>query len=141
MGHTPFGYRIENGKAVVDEAQAEQIRKLYEGYLSGLALTEAAKVAGLNLYHGSTKRMMQNRHYLGDEYYDAIIDKDTFEKAEAERIKRAGALDRIFEEKEPDPSEQPTVFSIGSVMKKYDDPFKQAEYAYSLIESEAGHDE
>lgn len=141
MGHTPFGYRIENGKAVVDEAQAEQIRKLYEGYLSGLALMDAAKAAGLNLYHGSAKRMMQNRHYLGDEYYDAIIDRDTFEKAEAERQKRALALGRIFEEKEPDLPKLPATFSIGSAMKKYDDPFKQAEYAYSLIESEAGDDE
>lgn len=136
MGHTPYGYRIENGKAVVDEVQAEQIRKLYEGYLSGLALMEAAKAAGLNLYHGSAKRMMQNTHYLGDEYYDAIIDRETFEKAEAERVKRAEALGRIFEEKESALPQQPTAFTIGTVMKKYNDPFKQAEYAYSLIESE-----
>ena len=27
MGHTPFGYRIENGKAVIDEAAASQVRK------------------------------------------------------------------------------------------------------------------
>lgn len=68
MGHTPYGYRIENGKAVVDEDQAAQIRKIYEGYLGGLALMEAAKAAGLKLYHGSAKRMMQNRHYIGDDY-------------------------------------------------------------------------
>lgn len=35
MGHTPFGYRIENGKAVVNEEQAAQIQKMYEGYLGG----------------------------------------------------------------------------------------------------------
>ena len=136
MGHTPYGYRIENGKAVVDEVQVEQIRKLYEGYLSGLSLMEAAKAAGLNLYHGSAKRMMQNNHYLGDEYYDAIIDRDTFDKVEKERIKRAEALGRVFEIKETVLLEKPTTFTIGTVSKRYDDPFKQAEYAYSLIESE-----
>lgn len=32
MGHTPFGYRIENGKAVIDEATAAQVRDLYKNY-------------------------------------------------------------------------------------------------------------
>lgn len=65
MGHTPYGYWIENGKAVVDEDQAAQIRRMYAGYLRGLALMDAAKEAGLKLYHGSAKRMMQNRLTLG----------------------------------------------------------------------------
>lgn len=47
MGHTPFGYRIENGKAVIDEAAAAQVRDLCKNYLSGLSLTNAAKEAGL----------------------------------------------------------------------------------------------
>ena len=74
MGHTPFGYRIENGKAVIDEAAAAQVRDLYKNYLSGLSLTNAAKEAGLNLLHAGAKRMMLNRHYLGDDFYPAIID-------------------------------------------------------------------
>lgn len=37
MGHTPFGYRIEHGKAVIDEAAAAQVRDLYKNYLSGLS--------------------------------------------------------------------------------------------------------
>ena len=48
MGHTPYGYRIENGKAVIDEAAATQVRELYKNYLSGLSLTNAAKKAGLD---------------------------------------------------------------------------------------------
>ena len=34
MGHTPYGYRIENGKAVIDEAAATQVRELYKNYLT-----------------------------------------------------------------------------------------------------------
>ena len=49
MGHTPFSYRIENGKAVIDDAAAAQVRELYKNYLSGLSLTNAAKEAGLKL--------------------------------------------------------------------------------------------
>lgn len=136
MGHTPYGYRIENGKAVVNEEQAAQIQTLYEGYLGGLALMEAAKAAGLKLYHGSAKRMMQNRHYLGDDYYPAIISKDIFDAALAEQQKRAKVLGRVFELKEAEAAPPAMRFTISGVTQKYEDPFKQAEYAYGLIESE-----
>lgn len=140
MGHTPYGYKIENGRAVIVERQAEQIRELYEGYLSSLALMQAAKKAGLHLYHGSAKRMMQNAHYLGDAYYPAIIERGTFDKVEAELMKRAEKLGRIFEEKEQAAPESPIRFTIGTVKQKYDDPFKQAEYTYGQIESEVTED-
>lgn len=140
MGHTPYGYCIENGKAVVNEEQAAQIRKLYEGYLGGLALMEAAKEAGLKLYHGSAKRMMQNRHYLGDDYYPVIINQNTFDAALAEQQKRAKALGRVYEPMEAETLPPVMRFTIGKVMKKYEDPFKQAEYAYGLIESEESVD-
>lgn len=140
MGHTPYGYRIENGKAIVNEEQAAQIQKMYEGYLSGLALMEAAKAAELKLYHGSAKRMMQNRHYLGDDYYPAIIDRDTFDAALTEQQKRAKTLGRVFEPKEAETLPPVMRFTIGRVMRKYEDPFKQAEYAYGLIEREENAD-
>ncbi len=47
MGHTPYGYRIEDGKAVVDEKTSEQVKELFSGYLAGLSLKEAAKKAGI----------------------------------------------------------------------------------------------
>ena len=53
MGHTPYGYQIENGQAVVDEAATATIRELDKNYLSGMALSDAAKKAGLNTYHGT----------------------------------------------------------------------------------------
>ncbi len=43
MGHTPFGYKIENGCAVVDEAAAGQIRQIFQFYLEGDSLATAAK--------------------------------------------------------------------------------------------------
>ena len=94
MGHTPFSYRIENGKAVIDEAAAAQVRDLYKNYLSGLSLTNAAKEAGLNLLHSGAKRMMLNRHYLGDDFYPSIIDPASFDAVSAELNKRSTRLGR-----------------------------------------------
>ena len=47
MSHTPFGYRIRKGKAVIDEPAAEKIRQLYKNYLTGMSLENAAKEAGI----------------------------------------------------------------------------------------------
>jgi hypothetical protein len=136
MSHVPYGYRIENGKAVIDEEKAEQVRKLYKGYLSGLAYVIAAEAAGLKLYHGGAKRMMQNKHYIGDDYYPVIIDKETFDAAEAERVKRQVKLGRVFDDKPAKASKATTKFTMPNVQNKYDDPYRQAEYVYSLIERE-----
>ena len=86
MGHTPYGYSIENGCATIKEDEANKIRKLYENYLSGMALAKAAAAAGIETYHGTAKRLMENRHYLGDDFYPAIIDQVTFDKAAAIRL-------------------------------------------------------
>ena len=98
MSHVPYGYRIENGKAVIDEEKAKQVKKIYKAYLSGLAYVPAAEAAGLKLYHTGAKKMMQNKHYLGDDYYPAIIDNETFVAAEAERVKRQAKLGRVFDD-------------------------------------------
>ncbi|WP_373844785.1 recombinase [Clostridium sp.] len=137
MSHIPYGYSIENGKALIDEEKANKVKNLFLGYLRGLSLLAAAKEAGIDTYHGTAGKMLRNRRYLGDDYYPAIIDRDTFEKAEAERIKRAAALGRVWEEKETvEEPYFPTTFKVGVVEQKYSNPLKQAEYAYSLIESE-----
>lgn len=141
MAHIPYGYKIIDGKAVVDEEQAKNIRKFYEGYISGLALTAAAEKVGLKLFHGSAGRMLRNRHYLGDDFYPAIIDKETFDKAEEMRIARAGSLGRIRELEKQAKPEAMVRFTMPGVQLKYTDPFAQAEYAYGLIESDGREDE
>lgn len=136
MGHTPFGYRIENGKAVIDEAAAAQVRDLYKNYLSGLSLTNAAKASGLNLLHSGAKRMMLNRHYLGDDFYPAIIDPASFDAVSAELNKRSTHLGRNDRHIAPSIKRPPTAFRLGDITENYENPVRQAEYLYSLIESE-----
>ena len=136
MGHTPYGYRIVDGRAVIDEAAATQIRELYKNYLSGLSLTNAAKEARLDLLHSGAKRMMRNKHYLGDDFYPAIIDKDSFDAVEVELNKRSTKLGRNNRYSAPKVKRPPTAFRLGDITENYDNPIRQAEYLYSLIESE-----
>ena len=136
MKHTPYGYRIVNGEAVIDDVKAEQIRRLFELYLDGAGLATCSKETGINKTHASIGRILRDEKYLGTEFYPAIIDKELFDATEAERMKRAKALGRIYEYQEDGQEVKLHQYRLGKVEQKFDDPFKQTEYAYSQIERE-----
>lgn len=133
-GHTPFGYRIENGAAVVNEEEAGQIRKLCAGYLDGLGMSAAARAAGLTVPHASVKLLMLNPHYGGDDFYPAILDRKMQDEIEAERRKRSKRMGRDGKAATHKPARPPgTMFWMEEVAQSFDDPYRQAEYLYSLI--------
>ncbi len=86
------------------------------------------------------------RHYneigllIPEQVDELIIDKETFDKAEEIRMSRAKALGRVWELEEKKDILFPTNFTMPAVKKVSDDPFEQAAYAYSLIESEVDGD-
>ena len=133
---TLYGYRIKNGKACIDKEKAAKVQKLFDGYISGLSLRTSALEAGIDTFHGSAGRMLKNEKYMGTEYYPAIVDEETFQKAQIERENRAVKLGRVREVEEDLQIISPTKFCLKSQEIMFDDPFKQAEYAYSMIESE-----
>lgn len=133
---TLFGYTIKNGKAYIDKEKAAKVQKLFDGYISGLALRAAALEAGIDTFHGSAGRMLQNKKYMGTDFYPTIISEEIFVKAQSERENRAVKLGRVREVEEDLPIISPIKFRWKSNEIMFDDPFKQAEYAYSMIESE-----
>ncbi len=138
MARTLYGYRIENGMAVIDEEAAGKLRQLYANYLSGRTLETAAKEAGIDTYHTTAKNLMRNKRYLGDDFYPAIIDEQVFQATQAELMRRAtalGRMDRVSKERE---LTIPTSFSMGEIEEYFDNPATQAEYVYSRIKSEVG---
>jgi hypothetical protein len=132
-----YGYEMKNGAAVIDQAAAKKIRKLYQNYLSGMTLSRAAETAGINTWHGSVSRILDNRHYLGDAFYPALIDPSTFDQAAEERIRRARKLGRTKGKSKKNLEHiPPTRFHRLPSDKAFENPKEQAEYLYSLIESE-----
>ena len=140
MSHMPFGYRIENGIAVIDEENAAKVRLLYQSYLAGQSLANAAKTAGIKAFHKNISDTLQNVRYLGDDFYPAIIDSDTFTKVGTEIIRRAVKLGRVFERKAKPVPVIPTAFQIRPVKQQFEDPFEQAAFVYSLIQIEVPND-
>lgn len=136
MLHTPFGYDIVGGTAVINEADAEKVRKICENYLSGMSFIKAAADVGMEMKHSGVKRLIQNPRYLGDDFYPAILTKEIVQAVEEERLRRDAEYKGTRKRKDPVKHTVFTKFRMERPQKLYDDPIKQIEYAYSLIESE-----
>lgn len=94
MAHVPYGYRIENGVAVIDEVRGEQIKTLFQGYLEGVGLQMLAARTGIPKFHAALAKLLEDRRYLGEGYYPALVDEMTFRKAQEERNRRVERLGR-----------------------------------------------
>jgi hypothetical protein len=101
-----------------------------------MGLMSAAAEVGIEAYHGSVKRLLSNEHYLGDDFYPAIIDEVTFDKAQEEITRRAEALGRNGRKTKPREIKPFRRFRLGELTEHFDSPVQQAEYIYSQIESE-----
>ena len=131
-----YGYKIVDGKAVVDNAALKKIQQLFRNYLTGMSLSKAANEAGIHIPHGMVAKLLANQHYLGDSFYPQIIDKSTFEKAAVERRHRAEKLGRTNLKKPTVQKTVPTAFTLAKIEEYYDNPARQAEYLYSLIQED-----
>lgn len=76
-GGVMYGYRIIDGKAVVNEQEAEIIINIFNGYISGMSLRDAAINAGEPMVHSMVKRIIRNFCYIGDDFYPAIVSRQT----------------------------------------------------------------
>ena len=129
-----YGYKIINGKAVIDDAEAGIIVSIFNGYVSGLSMKAAASNAGVPMQHSTVKRILMRDIYTGTDFYPAIISRETFAKATGRRLHRANL--HGCEKRYTAPPIQ-KAFDIADVEQHFDDPAEQAEYIYSLIEVKA----
>ena len=88
MKDIPYGYRIENGKAVIDTEAADRIHNFIDTYLSGLSVKEANKTAEIPLSASSLNKLLQNKTYLGTDYYPPLISAEVFQSVQVEKLKR-----------------------------------------------------
>lgn len=102
--HTPLGYKISNGKAVIVPETAAIVKNVFNAYLEGASTYQIAKILteqGIqnashkpSWNHGSIGNILENRKYLGDDFYPPMIDKDMFEQVQKRRIERKVQLGR-----------------------------------------------
>lgn len=133
MSIIPYGYRIINETAFIDEKEAEILKTLFKEYINCGSMLASARKAGINMSHSKVGLILKNKTYLGSDFYPRIIDDYTFKKAQETRFKTAQRLGRIKELKTKEKILPVLEFSIDKIERKYQDPYKQASYAYDRI--------
>lgn len=94
----PYGYKMEKGIIQIHPAEAETVKRIFSHYLAGENLKEIAEaltkrkieyLPGESTWNKNRiKRMIEDKRYLGDETYAAILDTETFQRANAEKNDR-----------------------------------------------------
>lgn len=130
----PFGYCIHDGKVAVEEAEAAKLRKAFENYIGGMSYRQTAESVGLSFTHSRMKMLLQDRRYLGDETFPALVTPALFDAAEQERQARAKSLGRTHLKHKERTSAVGLHFRMRSSTRTSDDPFQQAAYVYEAIE-------
>ena len=90
----PYGYRMENGRMVVLEEEAQRLKTFFDAYLSGITMLDAGKMAGLTCSTSSYPNLIERRIYAGDMNYPAIITSEYQEKLFSERERRGSKKPR-----------------------------------------------
>ncbi|WP_288863322.1 hypothetical protein [uncultured Megasphaera sp.] len=133
MAHIPYGYQIVAGEAVIDEAAAQEIRSFFRYYSECKSISEAAKKSGIKKKHPGTGEILKKKVYLGNGFYPQIIDEHLFRKVQIIRNEIAVKQHRYKSPGQIKELRLITNYRSEKVEKKYDDPYRQAAYAYSKI--------
>ena len=107
-----IGYKIADGKIVLDNKKAELVKKIFKDYLNGVSTDKIAQYLiakgipnannKISWSYGSVRRILVNIKYLGDSIHPQIIDEKTFELVQKRRESiaiRFGKTTQINKEK------------------------------------------
>lgn len=116
-GHIPIGYEYSDGKLVINPYEAEQVKKIYEWYLSGSslkAITDRLQDEGCTNKYSSYNSWSSVRNILGNETYtgrlhfgdivvenahEAIISDEQYKAAQVLRGKKQELYGPAFQSK------------------------------------------
>lgn len=101
---TLYGYNKQQFRYFINESEAKIVRRIFDEYLSGktfLQIGNTLTEQGIVYYRNRTywskqavRRVIENEHYAGDSEYPAIIDRETYQKANALRLEKGGSREK-----------------------------------------------
>ena len=99
---------MQKGEIVEELTESPAIRYIFKLYLDGRSMSEIARQMSISQisYNGITfdwnknmvKRILENEKYLGKDGYTALIDSETFYRANARKKSKATSVNEISEE-------------------------------------------
>lgn len=104
----PFGYTMKKGEIIAEPTESQAVKDIFKLYLDGKSMSELARQMSISQisYNGITfdwnknmvKRILENEKYLGKDGYPALIDSETFYRANARKKIKATSVNEISEE-------------------------------------------
>lgn len=95
-----YGYKVENACFLIEPEEAKTVVKIFSDYIKGMTFKKIADALTADevVYNEDKRvwnknmvsRIIENRHYIGDEKYPSIIDEETFVAAEKKRNQKGG---------------------------------------------------
>lgn len=95
-----YGYNKHQFRFYPNSDESDVVKMIFDEYISGKTLQQIADrlTAKQIVYYkdktvwnkNMVRRILENRHYIGDEEYPAIIPVDAFEKANKKRLSKGG---------------------------------------------------
>lgn len=107
----PFGYRMELGEIVAHPEEAAVLRQIFALYIDGLGYKAIVKKLNTSsiCYHPDAtwnqhmvKRILENRSYLGENNYPALISPSDFDAVAAQKAKIPQCKQQRRRKAEPD---------------------------------------
>lgn len=102
----PYGYEMQNSLIVICLKEVDTVKQIFSQYLNGENLTNIAErltenqieflPGEYNWNKSRIKRMIEDKRYIGGDNYPAIIDKDTFQRANVEKNKRIKNINPVI---------------------------------------------
>lgn len=102
----PYGYEMQNGVIIIHSKEADIVKQIFSQYLNGENLKNIAEMLTENKVEflpgeygwnkNRIKRMIEDKRYMGDNTYPAIIDKDIFARANAEKDSRRRYINPVI---------------------------------------------
>ena len=133
MRMIPYGYRVENGRAVIDEKEAQNVQQAFQMYLSGKSLRSISRCLGINRQFCGISRLLEDQKYMGTNFYPKIIERTLFE--EVQKVRQQSRKKYTRRTRESAKAKVFTSFRMAPAVQQMQDPFEQAQYVFSLIEA------
>ena len=99
---------MKKGEIVEEPTESQAVKDIFKLYLDGKSMSELARQMSISQisYNGITfdwnknmvKRILENEKYLGKDGYPALIDSETFYRANARKKIKATSVNEISEE-------------------------------------------
>lgn len=135
MTTIPYGYRIERGKAVIEEEEAQLIREAFSLYLDGYSGKKILEETQIPRSIWSIRKMLRSSLYTGDDYYPAIVDQATFDAVQVEADRRFAHMNQEVRkwQKNAIPVKRRFVLQEPPEVKNTQTSVEKLEFLYSLI--------